>query len=217
MVYKKIVAVRRTINPAMQKASKALALASKVARAINSEKKYHDVYVNQNINTGQVLLLNGIAQGDTGQSRDGDQIKMLSMQYKINIQNNDSAHMRYRYLVVLDKQADGTPPTISEVLQSTTGPADTWVSPYNMDNKLRFQVLEDKSGQVLFGESKNVHIGQFYHKFKGKADGLHVRYNGSTGSASDLTTNPIYFIYEVDSPTNVPTLDFYSRIRYVDN
>lgn len=228
MVYRKIQAYRKAANPAMQTASKALLLASKTAKLLNVEKKFHDVAETAAVGESaspSIKILNAIPQGDTGESRDGDQAKLTDILIRADLQSHQSASTptRWRAMLFLDKQHDGTAPTVAELLQDASNDAYAQLSGLNMDNKMRFRILKTWDGilEVPGVGSRQIKRIEFYHKFsdpKRKNDnGIRVRYSGTGSTISDISSNPIYFYMFQTQSTNQPTLVFYSRVRYVDN
>lgn len=201
-------------NRTAKVASKALYIASKVARALNVERKYHDLsgQTTPALASPSIEVLNAIAQGDTGSTRDGDQCKILSIQNRMTVKNNSANSMYYRVIFILDKQGDSALPTLADVFETTTTP----LSPLQMDNSRRYKVLKDFSGLLapsgLDGDTKQI---KFYHKFSDKACPK-VRYSGSTGVVASIASNPIYMIVWPYSST-AATENHYIRVRYVDN
>lgn len=242
MVYKKGALSRYSRGPswlpgrnAAKVASKALHIASKVARALNVEKKYlENIASGDFTSANQVILLNGVPQGDAEQTRDGDQIKMHEVYGHCRISNETTNAQNFRFILVQDKQADGTAPTVAEVLDlSNANPTQAF---NNMDNKFRFRILLDKKrvagclsnpGTVgtsgwtqgpTAGSSTGFINFEYYYKFKGKHQGLHVRFSGTGATVSDIATNPIYLLIIADTAIGVGCVfESVSRVRYVDN
>ncbi len=226
--YSKFKSVRKAANPAMQTASRALALASQTAKLLNVEKKFHDVSETSAVGESaspRIILVNGIAQGDSGSTRDGDQCKITDLLIRADLQSHQSATTptRWRAMLFLDKQADGTAPTVAELVQDASNDAYAQLSGLNMDNKMRFRILKTWDGilEVPGVASRQVRRIEFFHKFsdpKSKADhGIKVRYSGTGQTISDISSNPIYFYMWQTQSTNQPTLVYYNRVRYVDN
>lgn len=226
MVYKKGALSRyaRTGYPGSgvaRKASKALYLASKVAKSLNVEKKYHDIYHVGNLSGAgapYIALLNGVAQGDTGETRDGDQIKCLKLGIKGRVANGQAASDAYRFMIILDRQADGTAPTLAEILQNTRVN-----SMNNMDNKMRFKILKDKFFSIGGTSQSNttrcieewVDLSKI---FKKSGQGLRIRYSGTGSAVGDIASNSVWLLlFNRSGTTDGSSFDFDSRLRYVDN
>lgn len=90
--------------------------------------------------TGEVNLLNGVAQGDGESERNGRVIKPLAVITKFLYMGQANAdEISLRVLLVQDRMPDGTTPTVTDVLDSA--------QPYshvNFDNLTRFNILADK-------------------------------------------------------------------------
>lgn len=226
MVYKKGLASRwarsRLPGAGVAKvASKALYIASKTARLLNVEKKYIDRTYQTTFDSAvySMTLLNGLEQGDGGSQRDGDQAKFLSLQWKGRILNRHGTDVQtYRMIIFQDRQADGTAPNISELLEYG-GTADVPYSGIRMDNKMRFKILHDEfytlNPTSLSGQS---HVTKGYKHLGKKGQGLRVRYGGATASVADLNSNPIYVVIVSNQVSGQSSrADIIFRLRYVDN
>jgi len=217
----------------MQVASKALSIATTVASYLNVEQKNNDVVDTGNFAGGSIktYLLNGISQGDTGNTRDGDQVKVMKTYGKLRVANTDiDATHWFRVMLLIDRQADGTIPTIQEVLDvGNSEPA--MIAHNNMDNKFRFRVLHDKlykcapSGSTTTGDSSYIikYFYDFIKKNKSKLkrkplrEGLKVRYSGTGNTASDIASGSLWLFVIADGASAEFAVDHVGRTRYVDN
>lgn len=206
--------------PAAQMAVKALSLATQVAKSINVEKKYSETSFTGSIGgvgAPKIQLLNGIAQGDGGTTRDGDQVKFTDLGVRLWLKNTQAFSDVYRVMIVLDKQADGTAPTIAEVLENAGV-----LNFNNMDNKMRFSVLKDE----LFYLSPNGDTGEMKllkmyldltKKYK-KSKGLRTRYSDTGAAVTDIASNSLWLIiFNRSGTANGSDVEYKTRIRYVDN
>lgn len=119
--------------------------------------------------------------------------------------NASSVTTRTRVIVFVDKNVNaGTPPTLGDLLQ-----AGNTIAPRNEDTGDRFNVLMDKVYSQT-AAANNVLTDEIYLKLSQHADW--------SGSASNTTEKGhIYLAYVSDQATLVPTLVYYSRLKYVDN
>lgn len=205
-------------------ASRALYLASNIAKQLNVEKKYLDTVQAQQIDktTPSIHIVNAVPQGDTGESRDGDQVKAIRLYWNGTVSNDlpssNNYPVMYRMVILLDKQSDGTPPTLAEIYQTTENPR----SHLNMDNKMRFSILHDKQFLLTPAHiNNNTKIVQGYmdltKKFK-KTAGLRIRYSGTGSTAADVASNPLYcIVFTSAGAVDNSTVNIYHRLRYVDN
>ena len=214
-------------------ASKALSIATTVASFLNVEEKNNDTVDTGDFSGGSVktYLLNGISQGDTGNTRDGDQVKVMSTYGRLMLANTDiDASHYFRIMLVVDKQADGSVPTIGEVLEvGASEPA--MIAHNNMDNKFRFRILKNKlvklnpSGSTTTGDSRAIikYFHDFIKKHKKKMhrnplrEGLKVRYSGTSNTAADIASNSLWLFVIADGASAEFAVDHVGRARYVDN
>lgn len=163
--------------------------------------------------TGNLLLLNGVAQGTTAVTRLGRRITMKSIYIRINnaLAATTAGASPLRYLVVYDKQANATAPGATDVVV-----ADAIVNPNNLSNSRRFVTLMDWMPEQGLGTGGPVACSHvFYKKIN-----LPVEFNaGSAGTVGDIQTGSVYvFVWQNGGLiTAAPTQAFYSRIRYSDN
>lgn len=183
------------------------------------EHKYIDIdssslYANL---TGSFLLLNPLVQGTSVSARVGDLIRMRTLDLNLRVWAVAKSRL-VRYMIVLDTQAKGAAPTLSNLLEDIafyTGPAP--LSHRNKKSIDRFVVLRNKmfalndivttAGQAnenLFHEHVKLNVGVNY--------GL-----GNAGTIADISVNSIYFvILSTDASTGV-VYDLNSRIRFTDD
>ncbi len=183
-------------------------------RLINVEFKFHDVQLTVfSIPVVPVITqLSNIAIGDTDNTRDGSQLKCLSLQISYLLQIHASASSSVvRVLLVKDKQTNQAIYSATDLLSDVTA-SDGIVSPYNRDNRLRFTVLHDKTHVLTTAGANRTRV--FGKKFR--QDQV-IRYDASAGDITDLTQSSYSIIFTSNEPTNTPTVTLFSRLNYVDN
>lgn len=115
-----------------------------VGVGIGQELKFHDVsFTTDATTTGVVVALNHMAAGDTALLRDGNKIRMKSIQLKWTSQlESIAANAVCRFMIVYDRQPNGVAPTIAT---ATTGPLESIsvVSMRQVASSTRFKVLYD--------------------------------------------------------------------------
>ncbi len=195
-------------------ASKALAMVKSVKRLLNVEVKNHDVQLTE-LNIGQgsgITQLSNIASGDTTNTRDGAQIKMVGYELNYSIAQDASATTAtfFRIMLVIDKQTNQAIYTNTVLLEDTTAD-DIIISPRNLDNMRRFTILYDRVHTLSKGGSNGVHVKKYFKK------DLVIRYDASTPSIADLTENSVSLLVCSSEATNTPVFTFFGRLRYVDN
>ncbi len=196
---------RRARNKTYWMAKKALSL-------LNVEKKNHDL-VGQITpgTTASIQQITNIPQGDTTITRDGGQVRLTSLDLKYTVKMNTSATRSFvRVILVQDKQTNQAIFTLADLLEDATA-SDNIVSMLNLNNKYRFKILYNEVIEIDdFGtQNKYRHI----HK---KLD-MRLRFDASTPSIADLTSNSLALVFINDEATNFPTINFFNRVRYIDN
>lgn len=193
-------------------AKKALVMAQGLKRLVNVEIKNFDVQITSVAVTTvpTITQLSNIPQGDTTITRDGAQCKILALEFAAQFNLNASgAVTMVRLLLVLDKQTNQTIYLHSDLLEDITV-ADNILSPINLDNKHRFRILLDRT----------INLSSAYTSRKIKTVirlNTIIRFDGSTPSIADLTSNSLSLIVMGNETTNTPVMVMFSRLRYVDN
>lgn len=193
-------------------AAKALALARHIKKLVNVEIKNHDVQLASVAITDTPLItqLSNIAQGDTTNTRDGAQAKMLGVNVNYILTRSTNAEATaVRVMLVIDKQTNQAIYTAADLLEDVTS-IDNVVSPRNLDNLHRFQILYDKV-HVLTTNTTQIVVRKYFTKQ------LLLRYDGSTPSIADLTQNSLSILLVATQVTNDPSIAAFFRVRFVDN
>lgn len=194
------------------KASKALHIASKVASALNVERKAYD---SQQIGIIPVagptsyFDISVIPQGVGQFEREGGQVKFTSIQGRLRFSYNSAAAAGQvvRTMLVMDIEGTTGSPALSDLLQNVSIPTE---SPLLLDNGRRFKVLYDRTC-VLDAQTPTAYR-KFFIKLR---KGIKTRYlNGTTTAA----TNGLYWVTFCSTNTaNNAILEGYIRTRFVDN
>lgn len=194
-------------------AKKALVMAQGLKRLVNVEVKNFDVQQTQIAVTVTpvIIQLSNIPQGDTTITRDGAQCKILSMEFNVFITRDASATgTAIRLLLICDKQTNQAIYTTGDVLEDITG-QDSIVSPLNLDNKFRFNIIWDSVINVSEGSSSQKTVRKVFHMNK------ILRFDASTPSIADLTSNSLSLLQVSNEGANPPLITMFSRLRFVDN
>lgn len=141
-----------------------------------------------NDTTGAVTLLNGCTQGDDIANREGRQITMRSLEIKLTnfATSGDGLDQFQRVLIVLDKQANGSAPAITDILT-----ANNVSAPRNLNNSKRFKIILDK--RFYLNASTESFSAVIWKKYKKLF--TQVQYNtGNAGTVADITTNSLYLV-----------------------
>lgn len=196
--------------------SQKLAKLEKQVRINQEEWKYIDVGAATTAVAGMFLLLNGCAPGDGASSRDGRQITVQSIQMKFRGEQDPAgsvanASTTARFIVFIDKQANGAAPAVGDVLDTTSaGFADAL---RNFNNRKRFKIFMDRRYPVsILGN------GSFADDFYLKRNGLtETVFNaGTAGTIADITSGSVYVLYGSDTVVQPPTVVLNCRIRFTE-
>jgi len=193
---------------------------------------------------GEVVLLSGVAQGDTALTRSGRKINLssLSMRYQWDIvppTDGSSAVTTVvrpkfvRVIVFQDKLGDGTVPTPDNVLQ-TIGVSNISVQHLEYTQIDRWRILHDKvltinpgqrpsiAGDTAFGYTDS-DIAQRYVKFYKKFKSLPVTYQGDDAAQGSTLKNAIYCLFLSDQDAAATSTDDWraritwnARFRFTD-
>lgn len=192
-------------------ARKALGLAKYVKSLVNVEFKYHDAGVTGSLSTTpSITYITQIAQGDSSSTRDGNSVKLKSLDLRAKFTGNTSAEATYcRFIVGIDKLHSGTNVTVAGATDNSLLGVQDPCSQRDLNNKKRFIILMDKV--VHF--SNNSQETRYFKLFKNF--NMKMEYNGT--GASDMRSNHLFVMAFSDQATNTPTWQYRSRVRFLDN
>lgn len=176
---------------------------------INVEFKFYDTNTSGEVltTTAYVTTLNNIVQGDSDDSRDGQSMRMKSVQCDGTIARG-SVDCNVKLLWVLDLQPPLGAPVYSTMFASVAG--DITASLRNLDNRSRFIILKE---QQFYLTSNNPHrIINYYRKLDAK-----VFYSDATATYTSVRKNGLFMMAICNQATNGPTLNCKNRIRFIDN
>lgn len=176
--------------------------------------------------TGLITLLNGCVQGDTNLTRDGNEIVMTSIQWRVQyISDTDLLTSSFvRHLIIVDRQPNGAAPTLAQVLDSSVI-TNQLHSPYNEDFQKRFKILHDAVYElqpkvvagftVGTGVTTSVLTDRCYESGKRQLNRM-VKYNGNAGTVADIQTNSLYSIIHGSGGADVPIVVAGFRLYFKD-
>jgi len=165
--------------------------------------------------------LNCPIQGDTIANRQGAEAKAIGFSLKGNILCNpqELQNTQFRFIVYIDKQANGTASntilrTVSEnALLDNTTCVDVNYCPLNPVNRKRFRVLLDQnivnSPQVITdydpvtGNTSTVSIKALKFKFWITWKGITEYNSGNSATATDIQTNAVRVLVIQSAPQSV--------------
>ncbi len=193
-------------------AAKALKMASYLKSIVNVEFKNHDTNVQEVISTtASITQLTNIAQGDTTVTRDGSSCKIVSLMLNYFITMHASAiESIMRVIVVHDRQTNQAIYAAADLLHDTSI-NDALNSPKNLDNDRRFSILYDRC-HSLSSAGTTIKNFKFYRKLA-----LRIRYDNAAAAITSLTQNSLSIFLISNEATNTPSINFFLRLRFVDN
>jgi len=182
-----------------------------VKSMLNVEKKYIDTLVNsQDMDTtGAIQLLNGCTQGTSGTTRNGQSIKMCSIEMRgiIALDPDTVVGSICKVAIVLDTQPNAGAPTIANIWSSAFPTALRLIG-----TGKRFRILYSKCRALSINGNEVLYF-KWFKKLK-----IHTRYNtGNVGDITDITTNSLYLIYSSTDTTDPSLLTVNIRVRFIDN
>jgi len=198
------------IGPIAQIAQSAVQLAS----FINSEKKFKDTDLAGTLNNtpSYALALNGLAEGDDVNQRNGRSVLDKAIQIKSQIQLNlsNGAVNRIGMAVILDKKpevAGATVPVWTTVFSS--GDPTALISQASSD---RFVILK----RWVMGMEQTTTVVRNLDYYQ-TLTGIHTKYDGTTAGYDSIDQNAIILMGTSDQGTDPPTIVGTARYTYYDN
>lgn len=157
--------------------------------------------------SGEIACISDMAQGDTSITREGLVIQPRHLEYKFVCLANSATLYQARLIIFLDTQQSGTPPTAAQLLESDVSTA--WIE---HDTRPRFRILRDfwlvpdtgtraaivKRGIIKFPKNMRIH------------------YSGTTSGDASMAKNNLYIYCTSNTASGAPSLNLYTRLRFVD-
>ncbi len=182
-----------------------------LSRFVDRELHTDEIAFQQNVtNTGVFVLLSAIAEGVGTEDRNGLQVTMRSIAYKISITigNNDGC---LRVLTFIDKQSNGGFPTLDQLLETNVFGLASVNSPLEKDFLKRFRVVSDR--RYVFTAVRfpvNCPPGvrrRLTHK---------IRYTGATNTIASITTGAVIMLMVASTAggANSPNVDVAGRLLF---
>lgn len=211
MAFRRFWRSKRAFRRFPRKAKVSSAVKRYVKRAT---KKILEVYYNDltlttaATTTAQFNLLNGI---DTSSADDihrmGDQIKMLSVQIKGSLSNNDSSTRNVRMILFYDKQANGAAPAQADILTGN-GYAGALRDP---DWRGRYIVLKDWFFDLAPKDvdDKGSRIINYFKRIN-----LKTQYNGTGATITSIDKGSLYLYIQSSDSADGISVALNTRVRY---
>lgn len=195
-----------------------------VKSVLNVERKYLDV-TSTGFNTlggaaWTVIRLNGVPPGSTLNQRDGNQIRMKTLNIIGRIKRSDTAlstvkQERVRMVLFMDKEP------LTAGLGSNPAQLDLYNS-LSIDSLKAWSGIQEKRFKVLLDRTYKVDqddgemIFKVYKKLYGR-----TTWPPSSTLGTEINQNALYVAFFSDTPSAVaterPLVSYQSRLTYVDN
>lgn len=213
------------------KKSRKVARIGTVKRMIHSnEESKWKVVINEPVenaydNPPNLILFNGLNRGVARDQRNGQQVRMVSLELFVTLTANSTnrAINRIRMLVFIDKQTNQLGPGPTQLFAGVT------TTPYNSQTMMtpispdfwgkRFKLLRDRTmivgqegGAVDYAQEKTY---RFFIPLKG----TRVQYADSdTASVTDIIKNSLHAVCVSDEKVaNAPVITFRSVLKWKDS
>lgn len=187
-------------------AKKAWSATKYIKSLINVETKFFDVtQTGLSISSsGSIYPLSQIAGGSAYNQRDGNSVKAVSNLCRLSaVLNSPAESVFIRCIIFTDAEQRASTPAVSDVLESVG-----YLSPINHINGSRFQVVSDTL--LVLKKDMNAISKKYFRKLNS-----HIKFSSAT--STDTKEGNFYMLLLSDQATNVPTVNFLNRLRYVDN
>lgn len=176
----------------------------------NAELKTRDVIISGTQNTtGTITMITDTAQGNASTQREGLKIQPRSLRYRYSVElDGSTTTTMFRFIIFMDKQQNGTVATTAELLE-----ADTVYAWGEHDTRPRFKILADRRIALTQSGFNRLVSAEGYIRFP---KSMRIFYKGTSAAQTDQGKNNIYVYMVSDEATYPPNVNFYTRLRYVD-
>lgn len=196
-------------------------------RGGGAELKFIDT-TGQNIamnNAGSVIPLNLLATGTDINGRVGRQITMKKLYFSYSVFNpiaNNSAAPNgvfYKISLIYDCQNNSVNTVVPyNTIFSINHP----MSPLNLSNRDRFRVLKEYRGQLspyTISATGQLATGDPDMSFRNSYLKINLQsiFSGTGATLGDISTGSVLLCFVTDETPDRAILDYYCRIRFIDN
>lgn len=188
-------------------------IAKKAAKSLvkyylNPEYKFLDYGNSINPNFAGTVIFDvcKVAYGDSNMQRIGNSLKITSWLLRMVLTKNATATAsNVRIIAFSDVSSAGVKPNVTDVLEYLSP-----ISPIAKNNGSRFRILMDR---IYVLDSDNpMRVTKMYKRLS-----HHIKYLDGTTNDSALGQGSLYLLILSNEGTNLPTVTFDSRMRFLDN
>ncbi len=181
---------------------------------LNAEIKYMDAGASAtSSSTPAIVYLSGCAVGDTQSDRNGMSVKLKGGLIKMMLTANSSAsRTTQRILLIADTRCQKANPTITDIVDTTRITGLLNLLTYTN----RFVVLHDET--TVVGTTTGAGLNSWWKTldFQALMD-VHINYSGSGATVATAGELAIFLVHWNNEATNTATLQYDSRLFFVDN
>lgn len=191
-------------------AKKAFQTSRFLAEIVNAEQKTFDVSNTATPSTTSgCTWISALGEGDSYANRQGISIKAASINIGLQFVLNSVATVpaSIRFLLFYDMLPDQSVPLANDILSG----GQVITAPLAVEGMKRYKVLRD----IRLTLSPNGMQARIYKVFKRLR--FHISWINDNATQNAVSKNHIYFLCFSDQAANLPTLNYYSRLRYYDN
>lgn len=170
-------------------------------------KRIDSTYAIAITNASTLTLLNGIAQGDEYNQRNGRKIQMSSIEWRGFVSNPRATPHEVRLMLVYDKATNGAVFADTDLLDA----GNLYNCFYNKDNQGRFKILADK--RMILQIASDSQAKPFSIR---KKVNLPVMYDGTTNAIADITQGSLYMLCVSSDAAGGLAITSDWRISYTD-
>lgn len=213
---------RRRTRRNVSTAVKALRLARRAWNSSDHERKFLDGQFNaldvEPAVTAVLFFVNGIAEGVSENQRIGERVRLKTLDLRFQFDKsaaNVNASTTCRFTILWDRQPNGGLATVAQVLETVTGTNNVldMCSPYNAQNRKRFQVLKDARFTLNDGHNES-RVFHWRVPLRNKTP----QYNGAGAAIGNVNTGALLMMIlgDITQGGNVTVLDMTTRLWYVE-
>lgn len=175
---------------------------------INVEEKHEDSNANGTALSAawQLVLLNGIAPGTSSTTRVGQSVKITGIEARFTLKIGSAASNTVRVVIFWDKSPNATAPAGTDIYGTGV------LTPRVVGNLPRFLILYE-CRFCLDTLGPGIQADDFQRNLN-----MHEYFNtGTAGTIADIQEGAIYLMFICDTSATFPTIDYYTRVGFVDN
>lgn len=201
---------------------------TKLLREYRPEVKFIDTFMGgANMVTNAAYLLNGIAQGDDKNSRDGRTILLKNLRLKAFFVEPSTSTIScfFSWAIVYDRQPNGASLTWTTVYDSTVITDQALGFPDVLSHNKRFKILRSGCANIpMQGAVVSPVLDEYIDLTVAlKGEDRKTEYGSTTNTIASITKGAIFFIWATSGQaafaptTNYAQMTASARVNFIDN